>query len=106
MVTRSNLRILILYKSTYIILPSKFNFHFRRGSITDKFNWSKAKLFTLFPNALSMEFGYIGVDRCPIPGICRSRTNHRCDELLIHRAQFLSNCNLDFGICKFFRAKL
>jgi hypothetical protein len=109
--SRSNLYIKILYKGTYIILPSKLTFHRRRGSITDKVNWSKAKLFTLFPNVLSMEFGYIGVDRCPIPGICRNHTNDRYDgsNSTIYRVvelNFLSNFNLDFGICKFSRAKL
>lgn len=73
---------ILLCKGTYVILPSKLTFHRRRGSITVKVNLSKVKPSSLFPNALSIEFGYIGVDRCPIPGICRSRTNDVCDGIV------------------------
>jgi len=74
---------ILLCKGTYVILPSKLTFHRRRGSITVKVNLSKVKPPSLFPNALSMEFGYIGVDRCPIPGICKSRTNDVCDGIVV-----------------------
>lgn len=74
---------ILLYKCTYVILPSKLTFHRRRGSINVKVNLSKVKPSSLFSNVLSIEFGYIGVDRCPIPGICRSRTNDVCDGIVV-----------------------
>jgi len=89
---RSTSQYILLCKGTYVILPSKLTFHRRRGSITVKVNLSKVKPSSLFPKALSMEFGYIGVDRCPIPGICKSRTNDVCDGIV---------GKLDLGACRF-----